>query len=246
MSRRTTAVLAALISWMLPYLSMTPVKGAVVHDMWPAQPDRLQWTADDHPSRDPGIPSEDKEFGRKRWPCIIRGAAWSRRQESTPLPPSARELMPILKETFASQGLPSALAWVAEVESMWITNAVSKSGARGLYQFKTEAARRFALLRDAGDFRDHPEQSARAAARYLAQLYAQLGDWRLAVAAYNAGDGYVARLMKSRRARIYDEIASELPPQTQIYVIKVMTVLSLRENTTLSALPAPAITPSGN
>jgi membrane-bound lytic murein transglycosylase D len=156
------------------------------------------------------------------------------------------DFIPVLKAAFAAEGLPRELAWVAEVESSWATNAVSRSGARGLYQFKPEAAKRFALLQETRDFRTEPEPSARAAARYLAQLYSQFGDWRLALAAYNAGEGCVSRLLKSRRARSYDEIAAYLPPQTQVYVIKVMSIVSIREATTLSALPGPRLIPIGN
>lgn len=252
LNRTTPFPFAAMAAWVIGGLSLTVAQGAVVHRLQPSTDACPAWTTDDTPrhdlsfSRKLTLPDTDDDFNRKRWPCIIRGGIWSRGQESAPLPPCARELIPILKAAFAAQGLPGELAWVAEVESMWVTNAVSKSGARGLYQFKPEAARRFELLRDLADEREHPERSARAAARYLAHLYAQLGDWRLAIAAYNAGEGCVSRLLKSRRARTYDAIAADLPAQTQVYVIKVMTIMSLREHTALSALPAPEINPSGN
>ena len=190
-------------------------------------------------------PTCDPSFSKKRWPCIIRGAAWGRRLEGAPLSPKANDLIPLLKQAFAAEGLPVQLAWVAEVESTWNTNAVSRSGALGLFQFKEDSARRFSLLHDSGDLRTVPEASARAAARYLSELYCRLGDWRLAVAAYNAGEGCVTRLLKSRKAKVYEEIAAELPPQTQVYVIKVMATLLRRENACLSALPGP-FTPSGN
>lgn len=252
MSRGMTVFPVAMLAWMIAGLSMTSLEGAVVHDLRPSPEICRSDAADDAPLRDLrpaqglSLPYADDDFSRKRWPCIIRGGIWSRYQESAPPPPRARELIPVLKAAFVAQGLPRELAWIAEVESMWVTNAVSKSGARGLYQFKADTARRFDLIRSFSDDRDHPEQSARAAARYLAQLYAQLGDWRLAVAAYNAGEGCVSRLLKSRRAGTYDEIAAELPPQTQVYVIKVMTLLWLREQTRLSALPGPKITPNGS
>ena len=185
----------------------------------------------------------DAVFRTKRWPCIVKGAAWGRRQQKTVLPEDAALLIPLLKEAFATEGLPSQLAWVAEVESMFNTNAVSKTGAAGLFQFKAEAAKRFTLLKDSGDYRQEAEQSAHAAARYLAYLYSRFGDWTLAVAAYNAGEGYLERLMKKHKASQYQEIAMHLPEQTQIYVIKVMTTLALRENTWISALPTPTAIP---
>ena len=157
--------------------------------------------------------------------------------------------MPRLKRCFGQEGLPQELAWVAEVESMLDTNAVSGSGARGLYQFKDEAARRFGLMQATADFRCEPDKSAQAAARYLTHLYSLFRDWTLSVAAYNAGEGCVGRLLKKHQTEQYATIAAELPPQTQVYVIKVMTTLALRENTHLSALPPPAgphLSPSAN
>ncbi len=185
-------------------------------------------------------PVEDPHFGKNRWPCIIKGGLWIKRQSLSALPAHAQALVPELKKRFVSEGLPQELAWVAEVESMLNTNAVSISGARGLFQFKQAAARRFGLFKETEDFRTHPDKSARAAAQYLAQLYAQFDDWTLAVAAYNAGEGCVRRLLKKHEAHRYADIAAELPAQTQVYVIKVMTTLALRENTHLSALPAPS------
>lgn len=190
-----------------------------------------------------GIPATDRDeqgtFSRDRWPCIIKGAAWSRKQEQTPPPAQARQLIPQLKKAFSSEGVPAQLVWIAEVESTLVTNAVSKSGALGLFQFKTVAAKRFDLLKESADHRTEPDKSARAAARYLSHLHSRMGDWTLAVAAYNAGEGCVKRLLQKHRARTFGEIAHYLPPQTQVYVIKVMTTLTLRENTHLSALPAP-------
>lgn len=191
----------------------------------------------------------DPRFGETRWPSIIRGSLWAKRQSKAGPPAHALVLIPQLKRQFQSEGLPPQLAWVAEVESTLKTNAVSLSGARGLFQFKKEAARRFGLFAGSDDLRFEPDKSATAAALYLAHLYAQFQDWVLSVAAYNAGEGCVGRLLKKHETRHYEAIAAELPPQTQVYVIKIMTTLALRENTQLSALPPPsrpAITPSAN
>lgn len=188
----------------------------------------------------PAISREEQTvFSRNRWPCIVKGALWSRKLEKTPPPSQARHLIPRLKTVFSKEGVPAQLAWMAEVESTLVTNAVSKTGALGLFQFKPIAAKRFDLLKESADHRTEPDKSARAAAQYLSHLHSRLGDWTLAVAAYNAGEGCVERLLKKHDAHTFEEIALYLPPQTQVYVIKVMTTLSLRENTFLSALPAP-------
>lgn len=181
----------------------------------------------------------DPRFGETRWPCIIKGAIWSKRQSRSPVPAHAESLIPQLKKRFTEEGLPEALAWVAEVESMMDTNAVSVSGARGLFQFKREAAHQFGLMKADEDFRSEPDKSARAAAQYLMQLYARFNDWTLSVAAYNAGEGCVGRLLRKHETQHYATIAADLPAQTQVYVIKVMTTLAVRENTQLSGLPPP-------
>ena len=178
-------------------------------------------------------------FRTQRWPSILAGSLWCRRQASDNLTRRADTLIPILKKAFTAEGLPGELVWVAEVESTLKTNAVSATGARGLFQFKPVTARHLGLMPAPDDFRTEPEKSARAAAQYLSYLYRQFGDWRLTVAAYNAGEGCVRRQLVRNKAVLYEEIAAELPPQTQVYVIKVMATVALREKTRLSALPAP-------
>ncbi len=215
-----------------PCLAFTPVPLPAVPESTLLAKPRYRDMIDDSTSPDP-------KFGKMRWPCIIKGNLWAQRQAQSTLPAHAKVLMPQLKSQFIKEGLPEELAWVAEVESTLNTNAVSGSGARGLFQFKTEAARRFGILKESHDFRSEPEKSAKAAAQYLNRLYAQFKDWTLSVAAYNAGEGCVSRLLKKHDTQHYSIIAAELPPQTQVYVIKVMTTLALRENSHLSALPPP-------
>ena len=233
--------------WVLTLLLATPLRAGVSADYRPPAVGMMPPGLDDSGAAladfRSGLLSSraetDLSFQRDRWPCILQGAAWSKRQETLPPPATAARLIPLLKQVFAAEGLPAQLAWLAEVESTMDPAAVSKSGAIGLFQFKREAARRFDLLHEQGDHRGDPMRSAQAAARYLAHLYRQLGEWPLALAGYNAGEGRVDRLLRKHGARHYHEIAAHLPPETQVYVIKVMTTLALRENVKLGALPAP-------
>lgn len=188
---------------------------------------------------------DDTAFASIRWPCIVKAMAWVRLTAATPRPTRADALIPRLKAVFASEGVPPELAWIAEVESRFDPDATSRSGARGLFQFMPATAEQFGLITESGDLRSEPELSARAAAQYLSQLYARFKSWPLALAAYNAGEGRVGRLLKQHHADSFDEIAIHLPPETQEYVPKIMATLALRENTSLNALPSP-VSPTWN
>jgi membrane-bound lytic murein transglycosylase D len=73
------------------------------------------------------------------------------------------------------------------------------------------------------------ERSARAAARYLGALHGQFGDWPLALAAYNAGEGRVRRAMRRSGGNSFGSIAGALPSETQMYVPKVLATIAVRE-----------------
>jgi membrane-bound lytic murein transglycosylase D len=100
-----------------------------------------------------------------------------------------------------------------------------------------DTAKRFGLRTWPLDQRLDPEPSARAAATYLGLLHEKFKDWRLALAAYNAGEGTVQNLLKRHKANSYDAIASHLPAETQMFVPKVEATLQKREGMTLSELP---------
>ena len=161
---------------------------------------------------------------------------WSREVAKRPWPESARAYVPRLKPVFARQAVPEELVWVAEVESSFDPRARSPSGARGLFQLMPATAKRFGLSLFPRDQRVQPEQSARAAAQYLKYLHSYFKDWRLALAAYNAGEGTVQRLLKSHTAQTFDAIATHLPAETQMYVPKIEATLMLREGVRLGKL----------
>ena len=84
-----------------------------------------------------------------------------------------------------------------------------------------------------------PEESARAAAQYIHYLHGEFKDWRLALAAYNAGEGTVHKLLKQQKARTFDAIATRLPAETQMYVPRIEATLARREGVTLNQLRVP-------
>jgi len=164
--------------------------------------------------------------------------AWQQQLARRPWPKAADEMVPKLKPVFERERVPAELVWLAEVESSFNPRARSPVGAAGMFQLMPATAKRFGLRRWPRDQRYQPEPSARAAAQYLRQLHAQFRDWPLAVAAYNAGEGTVQRLLDRHKARSFERIAPHLPAETQMFVPKVEATLRQREGVALAKLRA--------
>lgn len=176
------------------------------------------------PSRLPNPPAEDQR------------QVWTKSVAKCELPKSADRYVNRLKPIFAAFGVPEELVWVAEVESSFDVTARSPVGAAGLFQLMPMTARSQGLEVGDRDERMHPEKSARGAAAYLRHLKDRFGDWRLALAAYNAGEGRLQRLLDQTKGKNFDDIASRLPAETQMYVPKVEALVKRREGKTLAAL----------
>lgn len=136
-----------------------------------------------------------------------------------------RELGVDAGRIFAEEGVPLELLSVAGVESAFNPNAVSYKGAAGLWQLMPETAARFGLrIQSGADDRFDPLLSTRAAARYLRSLFFRFGDWALALAAYNAGEGAVQRGID--RGGTHDfwrlRAKNQLPRETRAYVPAVL------------------------
>lgn len=172
-------------------------------------------------------------------PAATQREVWVKATAKRDLPPAAERYVSRLKPIFAAFGVPEELVWVAEVESSFDREAQSPVGAMGLFQLMSPTAKSQGLAIEPKDERTHPEKSARAAASYLKRLHERFGDWRLALAAYNAGEGRVQRLLDQTRGKSYDDIATKLPAETQMYVPKVEAVIRRREGMALSDLKAP-------
>lgn len=161
---------------------------------------------------------------------------WLQRVESRPVPARAGELMPTLRSAFAAEGVPPALAWIAEAESSLNPNARSPAGAKGLFQLMPDTAHQLGLDTFLPDERTDPGKSARAAARYLRELHDRFGTWPLTLAAYNAGEGRVSRALAAHKAKDFATIASSLPAETRMYVPKVCALVAVRSGRPLAGL----------
>src|SRR5664279_5381286 len=155
----------------------------------------------------PPVPNPSPQKERELWIKKVSVAPW---------PPSAKEYVPELKPIFTAQKIPPELVWVAEVESSFDRRARSPAGAAGLFQLMPATAKRFGLSLWPRDQRYQTEPSATASARYLKYLHDRFKDWRLALAAYNSGEGTVQKLLDRHHARTYDAIAEHLPAETQM------------------------------
>ena len=164
---------------------------------------------------------------------------WVKKVSVSPWPASANEYVPELKPVFAAQKIPPELVWLAEVESGFDRRALSPAGAAGMFQLMPDTARRFGLSLWPRDQRYQPEPSATASAQYLKYLHDRFKDWRLALAAYNAGEGRVQKLLDRYKTDSYDGIAGHLPAETQMYVPRVEATIQQREGANLEQLPVP-------
>ncbi|MBI4587255.1 MAG: transglycosylase SLT domain-containing protein [Candidatus Rokubacteria bacterium] len=118
------------------------------------------------------------------------------------------QYLDMIRQVFSRKGLPEDLAFTAMIESGFNPLAVSRAGAKGLWQFMEQTARRYGLKVNRWvDERLDPVKSTEAAAEYLEDLFEQFGHWFLALAAYNAGEVKVARAVARSQSNDFWTIA---------------------------------------
>jgi membrane-bound lytic murein transglycosylase D len=136
-------------------------------------------------------------------------------------------------EELERRNMPSELALLPFIESAFNPQAVSSAKAAGMWQFMPATGKYFALKQNM--FRDDRRdviESTRAALDYMQKLYNMFGDWHLALAAYNWGEGSVQRAIKKAKlagtGTAYTDLT--MPMETRMYVPKLQAVKNIMAN----------------
>src|SRR5271165_7136323 len=139
----------------------------------------------------------------------------------------------MIAQTLQQEGVPQDLIYLAMAESGFQPLAVSRASARGMWQFMSGSGALYGLDRNWWvDDRQDPQKSTQAAAHYLKDLYAQLGDWYLAMAAYNSGAGTVQHAVERTGYADFWELYHRgvLPQETRNYVPIIVAVTIMAKN----------------
>jgi membrane-bound lytic murein transglycosylase D len=152
---------------------------------------------------------------------------------------SAR-FLPYVAGVFTSRGIPRDISYLFMVESGGNPNAYSPANASGLWQFIPLTGRKFGLAQNAWiDERRDPYKATYAASDYLLKLYNDFGNWHLAVAAYNAGEGKIGRAVNGTGAKDFFDLCrldeqleerARLKPETRDYVPRLLAVAKIMRN----------------
>jgi membrane-bound lytic murein transglycosylase D len=152
----------------------------------------------------------------------------------------------MIRSVLREQGLPEDLVYLPLPESGYQPRAMSRAGARGLWQFMPFRGREYGLRVDRWvDERMDPVKSTRAAAEHLRDLYQMFHDWYLVLAAYNAGPLTVARAIERTGYADFWELCrlNALPAETKNYVPIVLAFILAAKAPTLYGLNLPPAAP---
>ncbi len=153
----------------------------------------------------------------------------------------------LIDNIFSQYGLPKELKYLAVIESNLSTGATSWVGAGGPWQFMPYTARDYGLIVNGNyDERRDYFKSTHAAARYLLQLYRQLHDWLLVIAAYNGGPGRVYDAMKKSGSKDFWALQYYLPLESRNHVKKFIATHYIMEANTTGLFTSGNLASAGN
>ena len=139
----------------------------------------------------------------------------------------------MISRVLKQEGVPQDLIYLAQAESGFQPLALSRAGARGMWQFMAQSGALYGLERNWWvDERQDPEKATVAAARHLKDLYKQFGDWYLAMAAYNSGASTVQHAVERTGYADFWELYRRgvLPQETRNYVPIILAETIMLKN----------------
>ncbi len=162
---------------------------------------------------------------------VIKGYLKNRRKTMANLMALSDYYFPMFEEELDRHNLPLEMKYLAIVESALNPRAVSRVGATGLWQFMFSTGKMFGLdVNSYVDDRSDPVKATVAACKYLESLYQSLGDWDLALAAYNSGPGNVAKAIRRSGGKTnYWNIRQNLPRETAGYLPAFLATMYIFE-----------------
>jgi peptidoglycan lytic transglycosylase D len=138
---------------------------------------------------------------------------------------------PDIVKALKEAGIPEELSWLPLIESGFKVRALSRSRALGLWQFIPSTGYKYGLKRSAWiDERLDPAKSTAAAIEYFKELHSMFGDWATVLAAYNCGEGSVARVIRDSKIDYLDnfwDFYERLPRETARYFPRFLAVLTI-------------------
>ena len=141
------------------------------------------------------------------------------------------QFVPKAREIFRKVGVPEDIVWLGQVESSWRQQARSWAAASGLWQFIPSTGSRFGLRQTAYvDERNGFEKPTEASARYLKWLHSRYGNWELAMAAYNTGEGNIDRAIARAGVADFWAIYPYIAQETRNYVPNILAVILIAKN----------------
>jgi membrane-bound lytic murein transglycosylase D len=140
--------------------------------------------------------------------------------------------MKMARQIFREEGVPEDITWLGQVESAWRPKAMSWAAASGLWQFIPGTGRTYGLRQTAWvDERNSFEKATRASARYLKDLAKHFnGDWNLAMAAYNTGQGNIDRAISRAGSANFWKIYPFIAQETKNYVPNILATILIAKN----------------
>ncbi|HEX8845829.1 MAG TPA: transglycosylase SLT domain-containing protein [Pyrinomonadaceae bacterium] len=141
------------------------------------------------------------------------------------------QFMQMARRIFREEGVPEDITWLGQIESAWRPLVCSWASACGLWQFIPGTGSTYGLRQTAWvDERKGFEKATRASARYLKDLYNHFGNWELAMAAYNTGQGNIDRAIARAGSRSFWKIYPYIAQETRNYVPNIMAAILIAKN----------------